>query len=85
MGGPDILVNNAGMGVLKSTAEFTVEDWQQTIETNLSGAFYCSREALFACKNRGRRLHHQYRQPGGKECVCGRGGVQRFQIWVERI
>jgi len=51
-GGPDILVNNAGVGVMKSTAELTVEDWQRSIETNLSGAFYCSREALGRFKNR---------------------------------
>jgi 3-oxoacyl-[acyl-carrier protein] reductase len=53
MGGPDILVNNAGLGVMKSTAELTVQDWQQTIETNLSGAFYCSREALRRMQKRG--------------------------------
>ena len=52
-GGPDILVNNAGLGVMKSTAELTVEEWRQTIETNLSGAVYCSREALRRMKNRG--------------------------------
>jgi 3-oxoacyl-[acyl-carrier protein] reductase len=52
-GGPDILVNNAGVGLMKRTAELTVEDWQQSIETNLSGAFYCSREALGRLKNRG--------------------------------
>jgi 3-oxoacyl-[acyl-carrier protein] reductase len=51
-GGPDILVNNAGLGLMKSAAELTVEDWQETIETNLSGAFYCSREALARMKNR---------------------------------
>src|SRR3984957_760957 len=53
IGGPDILVNNAGVGVMKSAAELTVQDWQQTIETNLSGAFYCSREALGRMKKRG--------------------------------
>jgi 3-oxoacyl-[acyl-carrier protein] reductase len=52
-GGPDILVNNAGVGVMKNTTELTVEDWRQTIETNLSGAFYCSREALARMKKRG--------------------------------
>jgi NAD(P)-dependent dehydrogenase (short-subunit alcohol dehydrogenase family) len=50
--GLDVLVNNAGLGIMKSTAELTVEDWRQTIETNLSGAFYCSREALARLKNR---------------------------------
>jgi NAD(P)-dependent dehydrogenase (short-subunit alcohol dehydrogenase family) len=52
-GGPDILVNNAGVGLMKSTAELTVDDWQQTIETNLSGAFYCSQEALGRMTKRG--------------------------------
>jgi 3-oxoacyl-[acyl-carrier protein] reductase len=52
-GDPDILVNNAGVGLMQRTAELSVEDWQQSIETNLSGAFYCSREALGRMKNRG--------------------------------
>jgi NAD(P)-dependent dehydrogenase (short-subunit alcohol dehydrogenase family) len=52
-GGLDILINNAGVGLMKSTAELTVEDWRQTIETNLSGAFYCSREALARMQKRG--------------------------------
>src|SRR5262252_3680875 len=33
----DVLVNNAGVGVFKSAAELSVEDWQKTLETNLSG------------------------------------------------
>ena len=53
-GGPDVLVNNAGLGVMKSAAELTVDEWRQTIDTNLSGVFYCSREALGRMKNRGR-------------------------------
>ncbi len=46
LGGLDILVNNAGFGVFRATAELTVEEWDKLIGTNLSGAFYCSREAL---------------------------------------
>jgi len=46
LGGLDILVNNAGMGVFRATAELSVEEWDKVIGTNLSGAFYCSREAL---------------------------------------
>lgn len=53
LGGLDILVNNAGIGVFKSTAELSVDDWTRTLETNLSGAFYCSREALPRMRNRG--------------------------------
>lgn len=51
LGGVDILVNNAGIGILKSAAELSVDDWQQTLDTNLSGAFYCSREALARMRN----------------------------------
>jgi NAD(P)-dependent dehydrogenase (short-subunit alcohol dehydrogenase family) len=45
-GGLDILVNNAGAGVFKKVAEMTPDDWHRNIDLNLSGAFYCCREAL---------------------------------------
>lgn len=44
--GLDVLVNNAGFGTFRSVAEFDVQEWNRLIATNLSGAFYCSREAL---------------------------------------
>jgi 3-oxoacyl-[acyl-carrier protein] reductase len=53
LGGLDILVNNAGVGVFSSVAELNLEDWQRTIGTNLSGAFYCSHEALPRFRKRG--------------------------------
>jgi NAD(P)-dependent dehydrogenase (short-subunit alcohol dehydrogenase family) len=46
-GGLDVLVNNAGIGVFRPLRDLTLEEWRTTVETNLSGAFYCSREALF--------------------------------------
>jgi NADP-dependent 3-hydroxy acid dehydrogenase YdfG len=49
----DILVNNAGVGIFRSTADLSIAEWQMTLETNLSGSFYCSREALARFKNRG--------------------------------
>ena len=52
-GGIDVLVNNAGVGIFRSVSDITVEEWKNTIETNLSGAFYCSREALFRFGTRG--------------------------------
>jgi NAD(P)-dependent dehydrogenase (short-subunit alcohol dehydrogenase family) len=42
----DILINNAGVGVFKSVADLSIEDWHRTIDLNLSGVFYCCREAL---------------------------------------
>jgi 3-oxoacyl-[acyl-carrier protein] reductase len=42
----DILVNNAGIGIFKPVDQLTPEEWDATIQTNLSGAFYCCREAI---------------------------------------
>jgi len=52
-GGLDILVNNAGIGIMKPVDQLTPEEWDATIETNLSGAFYCSREAIPLMRKRG--------------------------------
>jgi len=52
-GGLDILVNNAGVGIMKPVDELTPEDWDATIETNLSGTFYCCREAIPQMRKRG--------------------------------
>ena len=71
LGGVDILVNNAGVGVFKSTADLTVEDWAKTLETNLSGAFYCSREALPRMRNRGAGYVIQIGSLAGKHAFAG--------------
>jgi len=52
-GGLDILVNNAGVGVFRAVADTTVEEWQQIIDTNLSGVFYCCHAALPVMRARG--------------------------------
>ncbi len=52
-GGLDVLVNNAGVGVFRSVGSLALEEWKSTIETNLSGVFYCSREALVRFGTRG--------------------------------
>ena len=49
----DVLVNNAGVGKFSSVSDLTVEQWRETIETNLNGVFYCSREALLRFKTTG--------------------------------
>ena len=70
-GGPDILVNNAGIGLFKSTADLTVEEWQRTLDTNLSGAFYCSRAALARLKNRGGGYIINIGSLAGKDAFAG--------------
>jgi 3-oxoacyl-[acyl-carrier protein] reductase len=52
-GGLDILVNNAGIGSHNFVEQMPVEDWNAIIETNLTGVFYCCREAIPAMKRRG--------------------------------
>jgi|HubBroStandDraft_6_1064221.scaffolds.fasta_scaffold643118_1 3-oxoacyl-[acyl-carrier protein] reductase len=52
-GGLDMLVNNAGVGTFRPISELSIEDWQSTIETNLTGVFYCTREALVRFQSRG--------------------------------
>lgn len=52
-GGIDILVNNAGIGIFKPVDQLTPEEWNSVIETNLSGVFYCCREAIPLMRRRG--------------------------------
>ena len=52
-GGVDFLINNAGIGVFRSVADLTPEEWRRTIDLNLSGVYYCSHEVLHRMRNRG--------------------------------
>lgn len=49
----DILVNNAGIGSHSNVEDMPIEEWNATIETNLSGVFHCCHEALPLMKNNG--------------------------------
>ena len=52
-GGLDILVNNAGIGFFKPVDQITPAEWDELIGTNLSGVFYCCREAIPLMRKRG--------------------------------
>jgi len=52
-GGLDALVNNAGIGIFQPVGEMDVESWKRTVDTNLTGVFLCSREAVLRMRNRG--------------------------------
>lgn len=43
---PDILINNAGISYVGLLSEMSDEDWNNTINTNLSSAFYMCRAAI---------------------------------------
>ena len=44
-GGLDILVNNVGMNIRKKTIEYSIEEYEKIIQTNLTSAFELSRMA----------------------------------------
>ena len=52
-GGLDILVNNAGVGVFTGVASMTPEQWNEVIETNLTGVFNACQAALPHLRRRG--------------------------------
>jgi 2-deoxy-D-gluconate 3-dehydrogenase len=41
----DILVNNAGIGIRNAPQDYTLAEWQQVVNVNLTGVFLCSRAA----------------------------------------
>lgn len=45
LGGLHVFVNNAGAGDGKQLLDLTVEQWRQTVATNLDGAFVCIQRA----------------------------------------
>ena len=49
----DLLFNNAGTNTSNSILleDLTDEDWQQVVDVNLTGAFFCIREAFRVMKN----------------------------------
>lgn len=54
-GAPDILINNVGMNLMTaSLAETELSVWNKIIETNLTGAFLCSRKAAGIMKEKRR-------------------------------
>jgi len=52
-GGLDILVNNAGVGVFTAVQAMTPEQWNEVIDTNLTGVFNACQAALPHLRRRG--------------------------------
>jgi NAD(P)-dependent dehydrogenase (short-subunit alcohol dehydrogenase family) len=47
LGGLDVLVNNAGVaGPTAACEEIAAEDWQRTLDVNITGQFYCAQLAI---------------------------------------
>ena len=52
-GGVDILVNNAAVGIFAPVADMTPQQWNDVIETNVTGMFLCCRAAIPLMRKRG--------------------------------
>jgi 3-oxoacyl-[acyl-carrier protein] reductase len=70
-GAVDVLINNAGIGVFRPVADLTLDDWQSTLNTNLSGVFYCCREALPLMRKRGGGYVINISSLAGKNAFAG--------------
>lgn len=53
LGGIDVLVNNAGIAQISLMQDVSDADWRRMVDTNLSAAFYVSREVVPSMVRRG--------------------------------
>jgi 3-oxoacyl-[acyl-carrier protein] reductase len=80
----DILINNAGVGSRNNVEDMLVEEWSTTIDTNLSGVFYCCHEALPLMKLAGGyiinigSLAGKYAHPGSAAYSASKFGLIGF-------
>jgi len=69
-----IIINNAGLGIFRRVADMSIGEWQQMIDLNLSGVFYCCREALQRFNNSGEGYIINISSLAGKNAFSGGAG-----------
>ena len=52
-GNVDILINNAGLEIRMPSTDYSEEIFDQMLDTNLKGAFFCSKKVLKTMKDKG--------------------------------
>ncbi len=77
----DILVNNAGIQIDKPLMKMSYDDWKKVIQTNLSGAFLCAREAAKSYDKQG--LDNNISRSRGK--IIFIGSVHDTIPWAGRV
>lgn len=87
----DVLVNNAGFAwprngpVNLEAVDTSLEIWLKVIQTNLTGAFLCSREALKIMRVQGRGSIINISSPQGKKGKALRGPYCAAKFGVEGL
>jgi 3-oxoacyl-[acyl-carrier protein] reductase len=71
LGGIDLLINNAGIGGFHTVEETSAQEWGNILGTNLSGVFYCCKEALPQMKVRGGGYIINIGSLAGKQAMAG--------------
>jgi NAD(P)-dependent dehydrogenase (short-subunit alcohol dehydrogenase family) len=67
----DVLINNAGTASREPADELSLASWQRVIDTNLTGAFLCAREAFKIMK----------RQRFSQGSAPQHHRLRRVQVW----
>ena len=71
----DILVNNAGLNIRSPSIEFSQEDWDTVLDTNLKGSFFC---AQAVAKEMIKRNYGRIINMGSCTCVFGMEGITPY-------
>lgn len=79
-GSLDIVINNAGKSPFRSLFEFTLEDWDDVLNTNLRSVFLCAREAAKLMKNGGAIVNLAstrafMSEPNSEAYAASKGGI----------
>ena len=72
LGGLDILVNNAGIIRRADSVDFTEEDWDAVVDTNLKSVF-------FLCQAAGRHMIGRHEETGGRGKIINIASMLSFQ------
>jgi gluconate 5-dehydrogenase len=71
----DILVNNAGLNIRSPAADFSWQDWDTVLQTNLKGNFFC---AQAVGKEMIKRKYGRIINMGSCTCVFGMEGIAPY-------
>ena len=83
LGRLDILVNNAGVRGFGAIDEVSPEQWREVIDTNLSGVFYCSRQAVPLMRRAGGGFIINIGSLAGKHAFAGGGAYNASKFGLK--